>query len=249
MAAVLCAGIPAFAGPVASIDLSQQAGTRGPWRFTASQAPDMPDPIGMEDKVPGAIRLCLSANGQRTCQGDLLRLLHIPPSDDDFSEPHFLNDARVVHPRDGESLLLVMASSLHSVNGDQRVALALLAYDRAQDTFALAYRKTTGRNNNQEIRYIDSGPLRGAVISAEPTENAPFGFWITVDRLSADRRYTQALRYRSATHYGDGNPLAVIDSEMPTIEQRLGLWHPGMRLPLPAGKCANPRLIHQELWC
>ena len=31
----------------------------------------------------------------------------------------------------------------------------------------------------------------------------------------------------------DGNPPAVIDSEMPNIEERLGLWRPGQRLPTP----------------
>ncbi len=30
-----------------------------------------------------------------------------------------------------------------------------------------------------------------------------------------DNRYHQIMRYRSATRYGDGNPLAVIDCECP----------------------------------
>ncbi|MGH9711589.1 MAG: hypothetical protein ACRD37_13690, partial [Candidatus Acidiferrales bacterium] len=61
--------------------------------------------------------------------------------------------------------------------------------------------------------------------------------------------YKTVLRYRSATHYGDNNPLAVIDSEMPNIEWRLGYWKPGMALPLPSGACPKPHLIHMELWC
>ena len=32
------------------------------------------------------------------------------------------------------------------------------------------------------------------------------------ERLTPALTYRQALRYRSASHYGDGNPLAVIDS-------------------------------------
>jgi hypothetical protein len=86
------------------------------------------------------------------------------------------------------------------------------------------------------------------MISAEPTNDAPFGFWITVNKLVGDD-YKQALKYRSATRYGDGNTLAVIDSEMPNIEQRLGLWHPGSKLTLPHGQCRNPRLVRGELWC
>jgi hypothetical protein len=57
------------------------------------------------------------------------------------------------------------------------------------------------------------------------------------------------LRYRSATHYGDGNRLAVIDSEMPNIQKKLGLWKPGQKLPLPQAGCQRPRLVRTELWC
>ncbi len=62
------------------------------------------------------------------------------------------------------------------------------------------------------------------------------------------------LRYRSATLYNDGNRLAVIDSEMPNIERRLGLWKPGEPIPTPKlggnGKpCLKPTLRHTELSC
>lgn len=65
----------------------------------------------------------------------------------------------------------------------------------------------------------------------------------------ADGGFKQVLRYRSATRYGDGNPLAVIDSEMPNMAQRLGLWNPGALLPLPAGACPSPHLVGLALWC
>jgi hypothetical protein len=36
-------------------------------------------------------------------------------------------------------------------------------------------------------------------------------------------RYSHlALRYRSVTRYGDGNPVPVIDAEMPNILRHLG---------------------------
>ena len=76
----------------------------------------------------------------------------------------------------------------------------------------------------------------------------PYGYWIVVNSLTPAGNYRQVLRYRSATLYNDGNPLAVIDSEMPNIERRLGLWAPGQPLPTPA-RCAKPRLVKLELWC
>jgi len=243
------AGQSAPAGQaVAPIDLSGPFGTRAPWRFTAPQGPDIADPLGLDgDKVPGAIRPCISKDGGRTCRPDLGQLLGALGADL-YAEPHFLNDARIVEPDAARKLLLLQVASLHGGNGDQRVATVVLAYDRARDGFRPVYEKRTGRNNNQEIRYIAAGRLRGAMISAEPTQDAPFGFWVTVDRL-AGNGYRQVLRYRSATRYADGNPLRVIDSEMPNIEARLGLWHPGMKMTLPAGACPNPRLIGRELWC
>lgn len=238
---------------IATIDLMRPFATRTPWRFTARQGPDVPDEIGSTDPadlVPGRISLCLSRSGG-PC---LPSLAHHPlaiPGDNVgfFDDPHFLEVSAIVRPRAGQPLLLLRFASVHSGDNDQRVGTALLGYDRAHDRFELAYRRLVGRNRNDEVRYIDSGPLAGAVISAEPTGDAPFGYWIIVNRLSAGSTYRPVLRYRSATHYQDGNPLAVIDSEMPNIERRLGLWHSGEPLPLPTGGCAQPHLVGMELWC
>lgn len=241
---------PSTRGPQSSIELSQPFGARPGWRFTATQGPEIPDPFGdSTDKAPGVIRLCVSPDDGRTCRPSFDKLLASDDKDDLFSQPHFLNDARIVHSRPDLPLLLIHAASLHSGDGDQRVATTALIYDDASDAFIPAYEKQTRRNNNQEIRYLETGPLRGAIISAEPTENAPFGFWITVSRIGPGNRYRQVLRYRSTTIYDDGNSLAVIDSEMPNLQQRLGLWHPGSKLPMPAGPCPRPHLIKQELWC
>ena len=203
------------------------------------------------DKVPAAIELCLRAAAGGPCDAQLQQKLRTLPDDDLFAEPHSLNAMRIVRPRGPSSrpLLLVETASLHSGNGDQLVLLQALAYDPAADRFRRVYRRLTGRNNNQEVRYIGSGPLAGDIISAEPTEDAPFAFWITVNALSPAYAYAEALRYRSATRYADGNPLAVIDSEMPAIQQRLGLWRPGAPLPLPTSKCKKPHLVRMELWC
>ena len=140
------------------------------------------------------------------------------------------------------------------MTGDQLVSTQLVTYDVEGDVFRRVYGDSTGHNNNEEIRFITEGPLRGSVISAESQEHPPYGYWIEVNRLTPTGAYRQVLRYRSATLYNDGNPLAVIDSEMPNIERRLGLWKPGNPIPTPIRdgghkSCLKPILRHTELWC
>jgi hypothetical protein len=137
---------------------------------------------------------------------------------------------------------------MYAGDGDQLVVTQLLAYDAQDDRFERIYAHMTGTNNNEEVRFVSGGPLRGDVISAEPTRGEPFAYWIDVNRFAPPHTYRTALRFRSATRYGDGNRLAVIDSEMPNIERRLGLWRPGLPLPLPQG-CPKPQLKRGALWC
>lgn len=251
MVASLSGGAPASAaGVISSIDLSRPFQTRSAWHFTAVQGRDVRNSYGEAgDTFPGPICLCISKDRGRSCQPGLRTELWDAALNDSDSGPHFLEKVEIVRPRSGRALLLVRAANLPSGNGDYGVATQVLAYDQSRDTFITIYRNRTPHNNNQETRYITGGPLKGAMISVEPTEDAPYGFWVTVDRLTPALTYRQALRYRSATHYGDGNPLAVIDSEMPNIEQRLGLWRAGAPLPLPKGRCLKPHLIRMELWC
>ena len=110
----------------------------------------------------------------------------------------------------------------------------------------------TGRNNNQATRFVESGPLQGDVIVDNPTENAPYTYWIEVYRAEDSGQYDRILRYRGLTHYGDGNPLAVADSEMPEILHRLGLWQTGDPLPVPAllpQNCRHLFMRNSEEWC
>ncbi|HEX5183325.1 MAG TPA: hypothetical protein VFW19_09270 [Allosphingosinicella sp.] len=250
---ILAAAITGGAAPasparvIASIDLMKPFATRSHWRFIATQGPDVQDPVeGPGDMEAGAIRLCISRDGGKSCGPDLERVMGA--TEPLFAVPHFLNSAGIVRPH-GRALLLIETSSVHSGDGDQIEATQILAYDRGGDRFVPAYGKMVGHNRNEEVRYMASGPLNGAMISAEPTGNAPYCYWIVVSRLGPAGTYRQVLRYRSATRYDDGNSLAVIDSEMPNIERRLGLWRPGTPLPLPKGRCPKPRLAGMELWC
>jgi hypothetical protein len=240
------AGWLAATSATTTIELTGPFHTRTPWQFAAMQGPAIADPISPNDSLPGEIKLCLSHDGQKDCDPGVADLLRT--DDADTSGPHYLNMAQIVHP-DAQSALFLQVGGFPEPNNNRAVVTDVLRYDATHDRFVVAYQHQTGHNNSQEVRYIADGSLLGAIVSAEPTQDAPFAFWITVNRLGADDAYHSVLRYRSATRYGDGNPLAVIDSEMPNIEQRLHLWHAGQPLPLPPGPCAKPHLVKGALWC
>ena len=233
---------------ISSIDLSKPFGTRSPWRFIASQGPTVAHAVSADDSAPGAVTPCITRDNGNTCLPDTDGALRRGEKADYFAEPHYLLDARIVHGQSDRALFLLSIGSLFTDNGDQVVGTRLYIYDRDRDSFALVYAHRTARNNNQEVRFIAEGPLQGDIVSVEPTRDAPFGYWVSVNRLATDT-YQEVLRYRSATTYGDGNPLAVIDAEMPDIQRRMGLWKPGMPLPLPKRACPSPHLVKSVLWC
>jgi hypothetical protein len=237
------------------LDLAKPFHTRSAWRFVVTEG--LPVKDYADNDAPGALTLCLRKGLAGACVSEpvTLPLRTITAADPIAWEPHYLITAKVVYPRGpkAEPFLLIVTGSLNSGDGDQLVATQLIACDVDRDAFRRVYGNSTGHNNNQEIRLVTDGPLRGSVISAEPEEHPPYGYWIVVDMLNPAGAYRQALRYRSATLYNDGNSLAVIDSEMPNIERRLGLWKPGDPIPTPSrggGKsCLKPVLRHTELWC
>lgn len=237
------------------IDLTKSFQTRSAWRFVVTEGPQVKD-YGNVD-APGALTLCLHKGPSGPCVSEpVTPPLRITTPDDPIAwEPHYLISAKAVYPRGPKAapFLLIVTGSLLSGDSDQIVFTQLVTYDAVQDAFRRIYVKSTGHNNNQEIRFVADGPLRGSVITAEPQEYLPYGYWIAVNQLTSSGAYHQVLRYGSATLYNDGNPLAVIDSEMVNIERRLGLWKPGDPIPAPNrgdGKaCLKPVLRHSELWC
>jgi hypothetical protein len=240
-------------GVISNIDLSRPFATREAWRFIATQGPPVPgDETASGDGEPGRIKLCLRAAPSAPCDPQLQNDVTAASADDNtYTQPHYLKAVKIVYPRGpaDQPLLFVQTASVYSGDSDQLVSTQMLAYESSQNRFVRIYQYTTARNRNQEVRYIDSGGLKGDIISVDPTENAPYGYWVVVNVLTPQYTYKTVLRYRSATRYGDNNPLAVIDSEMPNIEQRLGYWKPGMAMPLPSGSCPRPRLVRMELWC
>jgi hypothetical protein len=251
----------ALAAPtmLASLDLSKSFHTRSVWTLQETQRPNV---VGTEgDQVDGVITLCLRKGIAGACDQELLtaypdQRFRGPASDIDlemlFSEPHGLEKPVILFPK-GENhapLLWVQTYSASSTDGNTSTFTQVLTYNRTEDRFFRIYdHLSEGSNNDQEIRFIDAGPMRGDIISVDPTSNAPFAFWIVVNALTPSLTYHEVLRYRSATRYGDGNMLSVIDSDMPNIQRRLGLWRIGLPLPIPASGCSQPRIIHDELWC
>ena len=242
---------PPSSTTIADLDLSQAFHTAAPWRLIAVQGAPVDDVVGMGDQVPGAVELCLRAGPSGPCDPQLRAAIPVAIGGELYATPHLLIRADIVWPRgrSGPPLLLVQTGSIQSVDGGRLILTQALRYRRDRPGFQRIYDHVTGSNNNQEVRFIAAGPLRGDIISVEPTQTAPFGFWVTVNALTPAYDYKPVLRYRSATRYGDGNPLAVIDSEMAAIERRLGLWRPGAPLPRPAGACPRPHLVREELWC
>ena len=248
---ILLTAAHASASGTGAADLERSFGTRSPWRITVTQGPPVDGPGSMEDgKEPGVVTICLRKAAGGPCDSALREKLTTGSAGDDFAMPHYLEQTQVVHPhgQSGKPLLLVQTSSLHAGDGDQVRLLQALSYDAAADRFVRTFEYSESTNNNQEIRYLESGPLQGDIVSVDPTQDAPFGFWVIVNSPGADNSYRVVLRYRSATRYADGNPLAVIDSEMPEIQRRLGAWRTGPT-PLPKTSCPKPHLVRMELWC
>ena len=247
-------GLPLHDPPAQAmqIDLGKPFHARSPWQLVVKYGAPVEDYGG--NVAPGALTLCLQRDPQGPCHSEQV----FPPlrtTTSDYTnawEPHYLRIAKLVYPRGKHAapFLLIVTGSLNAGDGDQILATQLICYDADRDAFRRVYSKSTGQNNNQEVRFVPDGLLRGSVIAAEPQEHSPYGYWITVNRLLPEGTYHEVLRYRSATHYGDGNRLAVIDSEMPNIYRRLGLWKRGEPIPTPDGKsCKRPALKHSELWC
>lgn len=231
--------------PLPHLDLTGPFDTASHWTLTATRGAPTPDPSGLETTIPGVVTLCLQTTSRSGCARDLL---DAPPprlgDDPVWSTTRQVDHVAVLTLPAGKRLL-VETSGPHAANNSHWKLTQVLAYDRGQDRFLPLFAQAVGSNNNQEIRVLEHSPLAGDIITAEPTSDAPYGYWITVFEQTA-ATYRPVLHFRSATHYGDGNPLAVIDAEMPNILHRLGKPHP---LPEASPACPAPHLRAGALWC
>lgn len=241
------------------LDLTQAFSTSSQWTLVVVQDDTVPpDDYGSGTGYEhGAMAVCLVKGLDPTCEQKVEEDDQIP----DMawaSTLYSLDEGKIVYAGDKDTrpLLWLQTCTFPSVNGSCDRRTVIYDYDQKHDKFVSVFGGETGSNNNQDTRFMADGPLRGDVIADRPTQDAPYGYWVDVYGRKGPGSYSQLVEYRSHTRYGDGNPLPVIDSEMPVILQHLGLWKPGDPLPIPVlpadsniGNCDHPVLKHGEEWC
>lgn len=252
------ASLPTLHGNDAEIlkqlNLTGSFNTRTHWTFLVARLPGSHlDGASGASVEGGALAECFVNDAVPRCRYSMPRK---GSSMAWFSTPVHFYVSKVVSSgkSHSEPLLLVKEGSAYGGDRGHLIFTELYAYNRADNIFKNVFYNTTGSNNNQETRFISHGPLGGDVIEAVPTSSPPYAYWVSVyDRSGNGGSFRLALRYRSVTRYGDGNRLAVIDSEMPNILKHFGKWVPGEPLPipphLPSGCARHLVLRHGEEWC
>lgn len=243
---------------VVHLELAQTFQTKSRWSLVVAKQPDAESSVedGLGDRI-GAVSFCFVEDGRPDCSEEMFlakyreEKVSFVPGEPAF---HELIVSDVVFSGPGRTLPLLRIKTCmnRGANGNCGVSTFLFAYDQKTDTFRVVFFKLTGRNNNEETRVIENGPLLGSVIVAYPTTDAPFTYFVEVYKRTPDSEYSLALRYRGHTGYNDGNPLAVIDSEMPETLRRLGLWKIGDALPVPPHMprgCSRLTMRKDVEWC
>jgi hypothetical protein len=224
---------------IVHLDLTQTFQTKSRWSLVAAKQPDEESNVedGGGHRI-GAVSLCFVENDEPDCSEEMFLAKYREEKVSFVSgEPtfHELIASDVVFSGPGRTLPLLRIKNCmnRGANGNCGVSTFLVAYDRKMERFRVVFFNMTGRNNNEETRFVENGPLLGSVIVAYPTSNAPFTYFVEIYKRTSDNEYSRVLRYRGHTGYGDANPLAVIDSEMPEALRQQGLWKTGDALPVP----------------
>ncbi len=235
------------------ISLTKPFETTSRWTIVVGKEPDKSaSTTNAYGETIGALSVCFVKNDIPDCS-EKYREQNISnaPGDRPFYE---LLGSEIVYSGVAKTqpLLMLKVCTMAGGNGNCGISTFLFDYDRETDNFRLVFSNITGKNNNQETRFVDTGLLQGKVVAVYPTENAPFGYYVEVYKKNSVGMYAQALRYRGRTGYNDGNRLKVIDSEMPEILRRLNLWKPGDVLPIPPEMplgCARLAMRKGIEWC
>jgi hypothetical protein len=240
------------------LELTQTFRTKSRWILVVAKQPDEESSVkdGGDNPI-GAVSLCFVENDEPDCSEEMFLAKYREAKVSFVSgEPafHELIASDVVFSGPGRTLPLLNIKSCtnRGANGNCGVSTFLFAYDRKADRFRVIFFNMTARNNNEETRVVENGPLLGSVIVAYPTSDAPFTYFVEIYKRTSGSEYSRALRYRGHTGYGDGNPLAVIDSEMPETLRRLGLWKTGDAMPVPPrmpGGCTRLVMRRGVEWC
>jgi hypothetical protein len=243
---------------IVHLELAQTFQTKSRWSLVVAKQPDEESSVedGGGNRI-GAVSLCFVENDEPDCSEEMFLAKYREEKVSFVSgEPtfHELIASDVVFSGPGRTLPLLKIKSCmnRGANGNCGVSTFLFTYDRKAERFRVVFFNMSGRNNNEETRVVENGPLLGSVIVVYPTSDAPFTYFVEVYKRTPDSEYSLALRYRGHTGYGDGNPLAVIDSEMPETLRRLGLWKTGDALPVPPrmpGGCTRLVMRKGVEWC
>ena len=250
---------------IAHVDLTKPFDTKSQWTLVIGKQPDEESTVtdGM-DRPVGAVSVCFVKNAVPDCSAAMFLAKYreqktaVAPGERPFYE---LSASEVVYSGPGKTLplLMIKTSTWSGANGSHGIFTFLFDYDRKADGFRAVFSNVTGSNGNQETRFVETGPLLGDVIVADPiggapppTRRNPYAYSVEVYKRDVAGMYARILAYRGGTRYSDGNPLAVIDSEMPETLRRLGLWKPGDALPVPQRMpAACTRLVIRKgvEWC
>ena len=233
------------------LDLTEPFQTVSRWSLVVAKQPDNESNVGDGLGNPmGAIYFCFVKKEEPDCSHEIFRVTKESGRDPFYQL--FGIDVVFAGPEKTLPLLRTKTCGTSGAKGKCNVSTFLLAYDRSADRFRVVFSNFLGRNNNEEARFIENGPLLGHVIVAYPTQNAPFTYFVEVFQQVSGGQYSQVLRYRGNTHYGDGNLLAVIDSEMPETLRRFGLWQDGDPVPVPPRMprgCGSLVMRKGVAWC
>lgn len=224
-----CLVLHTGATTVSSTDLSEPFHTKTKWQFVIRQDP--PD----EYQLPGQLHFCFLKDDTPKCSD---------------RRQNVLVESKIIYPAPTSSSPLLVAVADWQTEGSGGPRLTVVwAYDAISDQFDQIFAQEVRRQNNGEIRIIPTGPLAGDIVVDRDGPRAPYRYDIFVYRL-VNSQYREILNYSGHSKYNDGNPLPVIDAEMPEIERRLHFWKPGDPLPTPARThCSKLELRHGVEWC
>lgn len=199
---------------LADIDLTQAFHTPTTWRYVVTENSSS---TGFNDDISD--KACFVDGGKRDCE-DLLA--------------YTLGRTYIILPKGKLRVPLFVVTYDGTAGNGNYAGTTVYTYRAAANRFEAIFGASSPPNNSGEIRVIQDGPLVGDVIVSIPPRGRPYKFTIEVYRLQKALHYVKILSYQGKTGENDGNPLAAINSEMPEIERRLGLWKKGDPFPTPA---------------
>ena len=164
---------------ITHLDLTQSFQTKSQWSLVAAKQPD--EESRVEDGVGGrigAVYFCFVENGQPDCSEEMFlskyreQKVSFVSGEAPFYE-FFASDVVFLGPGRTLPLLRIKGCTNRGANGNCGVSTFLFDYDRKAERFRVVFFNMVGRNNNQEARFVENGPLLGDVIVAYPTDDPP----------------------------------------------------------------------------